>query len=127
MIDGDTFKSARRRLSLICCALTGLGLMASGLAQSRIVFTNSGQSLAQRGVATDAALGDMDGDGDLDIVEANSGDAENGSQLWINQGGAQGGVAGAFVDSGQRIATGFRQEVALSNLDDSCDLDSVIV
>ncbi len=50
------------------------------------------------------ALGDLDGDGDLDAFYAN-GEVEGPrpNTVLINQGGAQGGPAGEFHDSGQRL------------------------
>lgn len=121
------FNSIKPLFPLICSVLACLAVTPAALAQSRIKFTNTGQSLAGRGVATDAALGDMDGDGDLDAIVANSGDSANKSQLWINQGGDQNGSPGTFADSGQLLATGFSQAVALADLDDDGDLDAFFV
>ncbi len=62
-------------------------------------FTDSGQTLgnhASRGVS----LGDVDGDGDLDAFVANY---NQPNRVWLNQGGAQGGTAGSFTDSGQTL------------------------
>ncbi|MEX1024531.1 MAG: VCBS repeat-containing protein [Planctomycetota bacterium] len=44
-------------------------------------------------------FGDVDLDGDWDIVVADGGDGGNDqNRLWINQGGAQGGTLGMFLD-----------------------------
>ena len=59
-------------------------------------------SLPSFGVITsyDVALHDFDGDCDLDAFVVNG---EIGDTLFINQGGAQTGTEGAFLDSGQVI------------------------
>ncbi len=68
-------------------------------------------------------LGDLDGDGDLDAVFANM--AANHSQVWFNDGGAQGGTPGQFTDSGQRL-TQQGHGLGLGDLDGDGDLDIFI-
>ncbi|MFT7464657.1 MAG: hypothetical protein ACI9EF_003015 [Pseudohongiellaceae bacterium] len=50
--------------------------------------------------------GDMDNDGDLDVAVANGGDgAAQADALFVNAGGAQGGIQGTFLDeSATRLA-----------------------
>ena len=51
------------------------------------------------------SFADVDRDGDMDVVFADGGDLGNDrNRLWINQGGAQGGTVGVFVDdTGARL------------------------
>lgn len=70
------------------------------------------------------AMGDVDDDGDPDvIIRANGHEA----QLWLNQGGIQGGQVGEFADSGQRIGTMPVSGLALGDLDDDGDMDAFAV
>lgn len=65
----------------------------------------------------DVAVGDVDGDGDLDAVEVNSSYGAN--TLWINDG------AGHFTNSGKHLGSG-GNAVALGDLDGDGDLDGVV-
>ena len=66
------------------------------------------------------ALGDVDLDGDLDIVVAND---HQPNEIWLNQGGLQGGLPGYFVDSGQRLGNDSTWAMLLGDLDSDGDLD----
>jgi hypothetical protein len=89
-----------------------------------ISFVDSGQVLGDQ-VSNDVALGDVDGDGDLDALVANTGFPTVGaSRLWINQGGSQGGTAGLFVESPQDFGARNTRAVALGDLDGDGDLDA---
>jgi len=83
-------------------------------------FSDSGQVLGT-GFTNDVALGDVDGDGDVDAFVANS---EGPTLLFVNQGGLQGGVEGIFVDSGQALGNdgGF----VLGDVDGDGDVDALI-
>lgn len=72
-------------------------------------FSDSGQ-VFPNGVGAQLAVGDIDGDGDQDVVSG-------GQAIWLNDG------AGAFTDSGQTIATG--GEAKLADIDGDGDLDLV--
>ncbi len=80
-------------------------------------FSDSGQTLG--GAQTLAvAFGDMDGDGDLDVVAGNR-DANSGrySELWLNDG------SGLFFRCTPRIGDALSSDVALGDLDGDGDLD----
>lgn len=81
-------------------------------------FTDSGQSLGGDS-STEVALGDVDGDGDADAAVTTG--AAN--KIWINQGGAQAGAAGTFLDSGQSLGDTLSNGVALADLDGDGDRD----
>jgi hypothetical protein len=72
-------------------------------------------------------FGDVDLDGDWDVVMADGGDFGNDqNRIWMNQGGLQGGVKGTFVDE---TATRFppildqSRDIELADLDGDADLD----
>ena len=71
----------------------------------------------------DVALGDLDGDGDLDAWVANGGETI-ANCVWINQGGDQGGIPGTYADSGQALGNSEATDVALGDLDGDGDLDA---
>jgi hypothetical protein len=85
------------------------------------VFTDSGQSLGDS-YSYDVALGDLDGDGDLDAWVVNS--LAEANRVWINDGGLQGGTAGHFSDSDQALGNSSSQAISLGDLDGDGDLDA---
>ena len=86
-------------------------------------LADSGQSLGSA-FSLDVALGDLDGDADLDAFVANS----TADKVWLNQGGLQSGTPGVFADSGQSLGTATPQSrgVALADLDGDADLDAFV-
>jgi predicted nucleotidyltransferase len=62
------------------------------------------------------ALGDVEGDGDLDIVAGNSGQP---NRVWLNDG------TGTFADSGQLLGSSDTTSVALGDVEGDGDLDIV--
>jgi hypothetical protein len=83
------------------------------------IFTDSDQELGEENSAS-VALGDLDGDGDLDAFIANAGDYGGANQVWINDG------TGVFTDSGQLLGEGESLIVALGDLDGDGDLDAFV-
>lgn len=81
-------------------------------------FSNSLQSLGLT-KTEGVALGDLDGDGDLDAFTAVY--ERDDSRVWLNDG------TGTFSDSGQRLGDLFARDVALGDLDGDGDLDAFLV
>jgi hypothetical protein len=86
------------------------------------IFTMSEQVLGEA-MSSSAVLGDLDGDGDLDAVVGN----EHEDEIWLNQGGRQGGIEGVFLLAsrfGQRTPT---RDLFLTDFDGDGDLDVLAV
>jgi hypothetical protein len=86
-------------------------------AADTITFTDSGQELGD-GRGTDVALGDLDGDGDLDAFVGSEGRA----QVWLND-----GQAGFSLGQDLAIPSGWKMGLDLGDLDGDGDLDAFIV
>jgi hypothetical protein len=78
-------------------------------------FTDSGQGLGDS-ESSGVALGDVDGDGDLDAFIANI----NKNKIWLNNG------SGTFTDSDQVLGNSGSRGVALGDVDGDGDLDAFI-
>jgi len=95
-------------------------------------------SISQPGAFADrsahAVFVDLDLDGDLDIVTANSVMAvptSASNDVWINQGGAQGGLIGSFVDDSASFleplgGAGIRLRVRTADVDLDGDPDVLV-
>ena len=90
----------------------------AGVTSGTGFFGDSGQSLGDS-ITKDVALGDLDGDGDLDVITV--GQLADPILVWFNDG------QGAFVDSGQRLADGLNFRVELGDIDGDGDLDAFFV
>lgn len=85
-------------------------------------FTDSGQNLGNS-ASKNVALGDLDGDGDLDAFVANTSHARKSvphNKVWLNDG------FGNFTDSGQKIGEYYSVDISLADLDGDKDLDAYV-
>ncbi len=98
-------------------------------------FMDTGQRLNMEDLGAyhiDPVLGDLDGDGDLDVfaatccggIRANDSGAQaslpSANVVWLNDGG------GNFSDSGQRLGSADSLSAALADLDEDGDLDAFV-
>lgn len=81
-------------------------------------FTYSGQNIGESTFNTQTAMGDLDGDGDLDVYISVSNDSPD--HVWLNDGN------GNFTDSFQRLGNFSSNSVALGDLDGDGDLDAYV-
>ena len=100
--------------ALLTCL--GVSQVASAQGQGPIEFVDSGQALGNSN-SQSVALGDLDGDGDLDAMVANF---NQPSTVWTNDG------TGTFTDSGQALGDSQSRSVSLGDLDGDGDLDAMV-
>jgi hypothetical protein len=97
---------------------TGLLLLNDGTGS----FSDSGQRFPAED-SSSVALGDLDGDDDLDAL---LGYGRGAALLLLNQGGAQARQAGGFIASDQLLPGIQTRRVCLGDLDGDGDLDALV-
>jgi hypothetical protein len=85
-------------------------------------FSDSGQRFPAAD-SNSLAMGDLDSDGDLDILLGYA----SGVMLLMNQGGIQAGQAGSFTTADSAISGGLKRSVFLSDMDGDGDQDALLV
>ena len=85
-------------------------------------FNDSGQNLGTSD-SYGVDLGDMDGDGDLDAFVLNENQTNT---LYINQGGAQSGTEGQFMDRGLNLGSAASRSISICDVDGDGDLDAFV-
>ena len=86
---------------------------------NQVILNGSGSQSFGTANTLGVALGDIDGDGDIDAVTANETVAD---RVWLNNG------AGVFTDSGQSLTGAITSTaVDLADLDKDGDLDAVFI
>lgn len=80
-------------------------------------FVDSGQALGTDLLGWGVEMGDLDGDGDLDVFVANRAGRPN--KVWLNDGN------GIFTDSGQLLGNDNTTGMAMGDIDGDGDLDVV--
>ncbi len=100
----------------------------SGGAASRIWLNNGNGQFSDSGMTLPlispssrsfVALGDIDGDGDLDAFLGNAGDIRD-NLVWFNDG------SGQFSDSGQTLGSSNSNSVFLADIDEDGDIDAFV-
>ncbi|GJM21421.1 MAG: hypothetical protein DHS20C15_13360 [Planctomycetota bacterium] len=118
--------------SILCAAALACVLAAD--AHSQTLDLQPGRNFADAvptfggGRTEELAAGDADNDGDWDVAVANGGDGPpQANELWINQGGAQAGTEGEFIDGSATRLAGVTldtsRDIEFVDYDDDGDLD----
>ena len=80
-------------------------------------FNASGQSFGPYNAGKKSTLGDIDGDGDLDLIVSSN--TVNSTKVYLNNG------SGVFSDTEQSLGTANTYQTALGDIDGDGDLDLV--
>ncbi len=115
--DLDAFAVAGKPRTGLTVSLADRVLLNDGTGK----LADSGQRLGESD-STSVALGDVDGDGDLDALVG----TRDAARLWTNQGGDHAGTPGIFNDYAQIIAKKATSAVFLHDLDNDADLDLIL-
>lgn len=110
-------------------AAVGTLISKAGTELADLILLNDGQgnlSISSQKLgnnnSSSVALGDLEGDGDLDALVGTG----QGAEVWLNQGGAQGGQVGQFAVSEQEIGSKLISAVFLADFDQDGDQDALI-
>ncbi len=111
-------------------AALGLGILATGLAtevSAQQMPRNTTDIPTSTGYTENVDFGDVDNDGDWDAIFADGGDNGNDqSKIWINQGFAQGGTVGIFVNRTAQqfpVVQSSGRDIEFVDFDNDADLD----
>jgi len=104
--------ASRTKALLLAASISALTTTTA----AAVNFIDSGQSLGSSDSLT-VALGDVDGDGDLDALVANY---DQANRVWLNNG------SGIFSDSGQSLGSSKSQTLVLGDVDGDGDLDAFV-
>ncbi|MBN1810662.1 MAG: VCBS repeat-containing protein [Anaerolineae bacterium] len=135
VFSGSSFGSTDRTRSVAVGDLDGNGALDLAVVnwdQMNVTYLNDGTGIFTSGVpfgilgasdsATSVTIGDLDGDGDLDIVVGSDGKR---NVAYMNDGGAQGGAPGTFSSGDLFNVSDDTFSVALGDLDGSGALDII--
>ena len=118
--NGGTLTLVRSQVFSCNASVDGGGIhvgSASSQSQPTGTFFDSNQALGNSD-SISVALGDLDGDGDLDAMVANYNNQPN--TVWTNDG------TGTFTNSGQALGNSTSTSLALGDLDGDGDLDAMV-
>jgi hypothetical protein len=113
--------------ALLIAAMPGATAQLSDLQPGRN-FSSSGSAQFGLNRTENIDVGDVDNDGDLDVLVGNGGDFGNEpNRLYINQGGLQGGTLGTFSqETSSRLAgapNDTTRDIEFADIDNDGDLD----
>jgi hypothetical protein len=119
-------------------ALSGVALLVLGsTASAQLSDLQPGRNFPTAAIVFGAGrsenidIGDVDNDGDYDVIVANGGDGSSqANEIYINNGGAQGGTEGTFSSGTSArfsgIPTDRSRDAEFADFDNDCDLDIYI-
>jgi hypothetical protein len=112
--DGDVDVVAQDWQALSTITSSNNGYIKIWLNDGSGIFTDSGRYIGDM-MNDQSSLGDLDGDGDLDVLIFNY---EGPAKIWLNDG------SGIFTDSGKSFGNEGTAETILADFDNDGDLDA---
>jgi len=121
--------------TIIMTVVAGTALMALGdSAVAQLADLQPGRNFPTASIAFGTGrsenidVGDVDSDGDFDVVVANGGDGSpQANEIYMNNGGAQGGTPGTFANQTSLRFVGVpadrSRDIEFADFDNDCDLD----